>query len=450
MKKLGLLFVVVIPLVFTVSCISKDVQTTETYYETEYRTESYIEIGNENKEYITPKWERYAPMYFSNLEWSKTGAESNLDGYEISTTQLSNSQIKLILTSDPQSSLWGILVINLTGIGPLSEPPPQSGLHVHKMVEGEVKYIPEPAEQKWLDDFNAIIRDPKHFLSFTRSDLHTGQDITINVTGVKEFAIITCTPPHWIVSSRPVVEKVQLIWSEGITKERQVPCQIEKQRAVIQTIKVPLWEALQTNPLAETESPYVTTETSQPVPSAKLIYSDDFSNPTSYWPEMSSEGCESYYKDGEFHVIVNKTNWAAWRYNQNAGRFGDFIIEADIRQVSGDENSEYGLIFRCQNDDNYYYFLISADGYYLAGIRTDGKWTPLRRWITSASIEKGFSSNHLKVVCKASQIDIYVNGNRLATVIDNSFVDGYIGGILYTPGSSAHGAFDNLKVYSVD
>ena len=158
MKKLGLLFVVVIPLVFTASCISKDVQTTETYYETEYRTESYIEIGNENKEYITPKWERYAPMYFSNLEWSKTGAESNLDGYEISTAQLSNSQIKLILTSDPQSSLWGILVINLTGIGPLSEPPPQSGLHVHKMVEGEVKYIPEPAEQKWLHDLNAIIK----------------------------------------------------------------------------------------------------------------------------------------------------------------------------------------------------------------------------------------------------------------------------------------------------
>jgi hypothetical protein len=40
-KTLGLLSVVVILLVFTISCISKEVPVTETYSETEYRTETY-------------------------------------------------------------------------------------------------------------------------------------------------------------------------------------------------------------------------------------------------------------------------------------------------------------------------------------------------------------------------------------------------------------------------
>ena len=42
----------------------------------------------------------------------------------------------------------------------------------------------------------------------------------------------------------PVIERVQLIWFDEVTKERQVPYQVEKQRTVIQTEKVPFWEVL--------------------------------------------------------------------------------------------------------------------------------------------------------------------------------------------------------------
>lgn len=45
MRKLGLVFIVIISLVFTVSCVSKEVPVTETYYETEYTQEPYTDLA---------------------------------------------------------------------------------------------------------------------------------------------------------------------------------------------------------------------------------------------------------------------------------------------------------------------------------------------------------------------------------------------------------------------
>jgi hypothetical protein len=246
MRKLSLLFAVflVTYLVFSVSCLNSEVQVTETYYETEYRTESYVEIGQEHQEYLTPKWERLAPIYFTELEWAKSGAESSIHGYELNTTKLSKSQVRLVLSNNPQASLWGIEVINLTGIGPLSEPPPQSGLAFEQVVEGEMKYMPPAAEQQWADDLEALLIDPGRCLCAARSDQYTCPDITFNASGVEEFAIVTCTPPHWLVSAGPVVQKVQLISCEEVAKERQVPYQVGKQRTVTKTEKIPFWEII--------------------------------------------------------------------------------------------------------------------------------------------------------------------------------------------------------------
>jgi hypothetical protein len=53
--------------------------------------------------------------------------------------------------------------------------------------------------------------------------------------------VMTCVP--W--GTAPVVEKLQLIWSEEVTKERQVPYEhVQKQRTVMQTQKVPFWEVI--------------------------------------------------------------------------------------------------------------------------------------------------------------------------------------------------------------
>ena len=182
------------------------------------------------------------------------------------------------------------------------------------------------------------------------------------------------------------------------------------------------------------------------------VYEDDFSNPQSGWARYSGESRETGYEDGEYHILVKKYDWAAWVYNRNAGRFTDFVLEIDTRLVSGPEESLYGVTFRVQDTEaeNYYRFLVSGDGYYLIGTKTNDVWTILQSKTKSAFIQEGYNTNHLEVVCRDSQIEVYVNGHHLNTITDDSFAEGCMGMIVDTPAPDTLVAFDNLKVYSLD
>ncbi|UCH51741.1 MAG: hypothetical protein JSV54_03005 [Chloroflexota bacterium] len=184
------------------------------------------------------------------------------------------------------------------------------------------------------------------------------------------------------------------------------------------------------------------------IPSPKLVYEDNFSDPDSGWEQTSGEEADYYYRDGEFHVLVKVEDRWVWRYNQNAGRFRDFIIEGDARLVSGSKYTVYGLIFRCKDNNNFYTFLISADGRYQVGKLLIGMSSWLHGVTGSAFIETGNRTNRLKVVCKNSQIEVFANGHHLTTVVDDSFVDGYVGMVIYAYEPDTHVAFDNFKVYS--
>ncbi len=187
-----------------------------------------------------------------------------------------------------------------------------------------------------------------------------------------------------------------------------------------------------------------------PVAGSKLIYMDDFSDPNSGWLQISTEELESSYKDGEYHILAKKSNWATWRWNRNAGRVTDFILEIDARLVSGPKDSSYGLIFRVQNNDNFYRFIVDENGHYLIGTRSNGEWTKLLSSTKSEYINKGNSTNRLKIVCQGSQIQAYVNGYHLSTIVDDLFTDGWIGCTVVTHEPNTHVAFDNIKVFELD
>jgi hypothetical protein len=200
------------------------------------------------------------------------------------------------------------------------------------------------------------------------------------------------------------------------------------------------------------EPPSPTPEVPPPVPSPILPYEDDFSDPRSGWPSESLEDREMIYQDDEYHILVKNFDWAVCGWNRNTGLFTDFALEIDARLVSGPEGSCYGVIFRVQQTwaENYYRFLVSGDGYYLVGTKTNDVWTVLQDWKKSTFINQGNSTNHLKVVCQGSQIEVYVNGHHLTTLTDDSFAVGYVGMIVDTPEPTSHVAFDNIQVYSPD
>lgn len=179
---------------------------------------------------------------------------------------------------------------------------------------------------------------------------------------------------------------------------------------------------------------------------AGVLYADDFNNPASGWPRLSNDVQFCNYENGEFRLQGKKLGTNILAVNQNAGRFSDMVIEAEGRLVSGSDTSLYGTVFRMQDGNNYYCFMISGDGSCVIEKRVEGVFTPLAKKTISTFIKKTGTVNRMKINCKGPDIELYVNGSRLANISDNTFSDGWVGLVVHPNEASATAHFDNIRI----
>jgi tetratricopeptide (TPR) repeat protein len=184
-----------------------------------------------------------------------------------------------------------------------------------------------------------------------------------------------------------------------------------------------------------------------PTPAFPLAWQDDFSTPEGGWIEDSDLQSVKKYENGQYHILVNARELFIW---STAGQdFADFMVEVEATQVSGPNDNGYGLLFRLQDEQHFYRFDISGDGFYLLSRRLENQWVTLIDWTASPFIHKGQATNRLKVICQGSQISLYVNNRHLTDFSDVSYSHGDIGlfaGTLSQGG--VHISFDNLKVWA--
>ncbi len=184
-----------------------------------------------------------------------------------------------------------------------------------------------------------------------------------------------------------------------------------------------------------------------PTPAFPLAWQDDFSTPEGGWVETSDLQSVKKYENGQYHISVNASELFIW---STAGQdLADFIVEIEATQVSGPNDNGYGFLFRFQDDQHFYRFDISGDGFYLLSKRLENQWVTLVDWTVSPFIHKGQATNRLKVICQGSQISLYVNDRHLTDFSDVSYSHGDIG--LFAGTLSQGGvriSFDNLKVWA--
>lgn len=174
--------------------------------------------------------------------------------------------------------------------------------------------------------------------------------------------------------------------------------------------------------------------------SLNLVYEDDFS--ASRWYVASDENSTSQYQDGQYRMSVN-----APLVIRNASPFptqSDSVIEVQAKLVSSGSNSGYGIAFR-ENDGNYYYFRISGNRYKVNKF-FQNKWDTLHSDAKSDYIKTDGSPNQLKVACLGDSIEVSINGQWLATIKDSSFSEGRIA--LVAEGKDTAVTFDNFKMYN--
>ncbi len=180
-----------------------------------------------------------------------------------------------------------------------------------------------------------------------------------------------------------------------------------------------------------------------------VLYSEDFSNSSSGWDYFSESAATLAYNNARYEITVHDSDLVVWG-NANVDNFDDGYISVDTIQLGGPDDNAYGIVFRYVDQDNFYRFDISGDGYYRLGLYEDDVWTTLVGWNSTDLVNQGQAANKIGIRCEGDAITLYINGVELDTVFDGAHRYGDIGlGVETMSMSGASIAFDNLVVHSL-
>jgi hypothetical protein len=181
-------------------------------------------------------------------------------------------------------------------------------------------------------------------------------------------------------------------------------------------------------------------------PSGTVLFKDDFSSSASGWDRYKSAEGTMDYDGGAYRILVNALQVNFWSTPHKD--FSDARIEVDAGKIAGPDENRIGLICR-YTGNQYYFFVISSDGYYGIGIFNNGQAALLGQSEMQASdkIKTGIAINHLRADCNSDTLTLYVNGFQLAQVHDPNLKHGDVGllaGTFTHPGVDI--IFDNFVV----
>jgi hypothetical protein len=179
------------------------------------------------------------------------------------------------------------------------------------------------------------------------------------------------------------------------------------------------------------------TDTANQTPTATVIYADRLASLSdgAGWPEIPEE-C-AMESDG-YHSIGGYLCYAP------AGIQADVDVTVTVKQVSGPTIKGYGIVFRRVAKGNYYLFLIDGNSKWTVGKCVNDSCTKLVAFTPHSAIKGGLNTaNTLEVVAKGPHFDFFVNGARVGSADDSTFLSGEVGVV---SGDSTECVFTNFIV----
>jgi hypothetical protein len=169
----------------------------------------------------------------------------------------------------------------------------------------------------------------------------------------------------------------------------------------------------------------VSIPTVPPAKSGDILYQEAFENNTTGWHRVSNENGIMDYDGGGYRILVRQPRLNVWSTAEK--NFRDVRVEADTIRLQGPDENRMGLMCRYQGGD-YYFFVITNDGYYAIGKFLGGMTLLLGQSEMQASdvIQKG-SMNHLRADCVGDRLTFYVNFTEVASATDSDLPSGDVG-----------------------
>ncbi len=210
-------------------------------------------------------------------------------------------------------------------------------------------------------------------------------------------------------------------------------------------MKLPFYAALLLFFLLASCAPGTSLPVVVPAKPGDVLYKEDFESNKTGWARVSNDEGIMDYDGGGYRILVRQPRFNFWSIPKK--NFNDIRAEVDVIKLNGPDENRMGLICRYQKG-NYYFFVISNDGYYAIGKFIGGMTLLLNQneMQASSAIQKG-TMNHLRADCVGNTLTFYVNFTQVASATDKDFPSGDVGvlaGTFAEPGADV--LFDHFVV----
>lgn len=168
----------------------------------------------------------------------------------------------------------------------------------------------------------------------------------------------------------------------------------------------------------------------------EVVLRDDFQSNENGWYENENVKI----RNGRYEF----TNKDMAEYTWMTDTMEDGSLEADTVWLGDEESLGYGLVFRLVDAQNFYFLWLTGAGTYTVGKVFNDQAVPIKGWTSSGAI-RARGENHLRVEFSGPLMNIFINGEKVSVLKDDTFSRGGYG--FYTHGG-VHVAYDNVKVLS--
>ena len=124
----------------------------------------------------------------------------------------------------------------------------------------------------------------------------------------------------------------------------------------------------------------------------------------------------------------------------------DFYAAVEAERAAGSSASDTGLIFREDSANNFYYFGVGDDGFFVS-VNYDNEWIDIIEWGPSPAIRVG-EVNRLAVIAQGSHFIFLLNDQVVGDAVDDHIASGSVGvGFqIYEPDQQVTVQFDNFEL----
>jgi hypothetical protein len=164
-----------------------------------------------------------------------------------------------------------------------------------------------------------------------------------------------------------------------------------------------------------------------------LLFDNFTSNEDNHW--LVGSQTSEYFDPVNRVIAEGRYRWEAKVNKANSiskvwlGDFqvSDFHLIANSKHIAGTRaNSAWGVIFRVQDNQNYYWFRMTDSKFFAVSVAEDGQWRDVVAWTKSETIKPN-GVNQLEVIGRNTHFIFLINGQILSEVDDSHFNRGLVG-----------------------